>query len=471
MVSRWLARAERAAVERAAREHTPVVSPFDWRACLAAAVVGLVSGGLAVLFRSALAGTERIHDTVASALGAHGALGWIGLVALAAAMGALGRLLVDRFAPETAGSGIPGVEARLGVEQPMRWRRILPVKFAGGIAALGTGMSLGREGPTVQMGAAIGEAIGEWTRREPRLRKALVAAGAGAGLTGAFDAPIAGFLFVIEELRWEISALTYTTGLIATLSAQLVIQTIIGPAPLFGKMELPLLSVAGFVAAAACGLLCGLVGVLYNRSILLALDSYGRWRSVPTWVHGALAGAIAVAIGYFVPGAIFGGDPIAGSLTRGDVAEIVHTQTAGSPYGHLPALAPWLVLLVIAAAKLFVTAASYGSGVVGGLFAPQLVIGATVGTMVAVLVEPWMPGATLAVPLAGAGAIAVFAASVRVPVTGVVLMLEMTGDAGQALPWAIAAALGFLVATALGNEPIYEALGKRASGSVPEHDR
>jgi len=463
---------ESAAAREARARHTPIASPLDPRACLAAACVGLASGLMAVAFRTSLRFAEGSHERVAALLDGYGAPGWIALVGLAAAMGALARLLVARVAPETAGSGIPGVEARLGVDEPMRWRRILPVKFFGGLAALVTGMSLGREGPTVQMGAAIGEGVGEIGVKRTSvpsklLRKALVAAGAGAGLTGAFDAPIAGFLFVIEELRWEISPLTYTTALVATLCAQIVIEALIGPDPLFGRHDSPTLPASGFLAAAVCGLVCGVAGVVYNRCVLTALDVYDRWRSVPVWAHGAIAAALAIVVGYWLPGATFGGDPIAGALSRGAIDDIVRAQTIGSPYGHLPPLAPAYVLALLVVGKLFLTSASYGCGVVGGLFAPQLVIGATLGALVALAAGVWMPGVPLAAPLAGAGAVAVFTASVRVPATGLVLIVEMTGAANQAFPWAVAAIVAFLVATGLRNQPIYEALLDRAAAGEP----
>ncbi|MFM7142629.1 MAG: chloride channel protein, partial [Alphaproteobacteria bacterium] len=198
------------------RRQTPVYGPhlperLDLAACTAALAIGLATGVVVALYRLALTAAIRLHGLAWTELPALCAAGWALLVAATAATGAVARLVVIRLSPESAGSGIPDVEARLQGDRPLGWRRLLPAKFAGGLLAIGTGMSLGREGPSVQIGAALGEAVADRAASDERTRRALVAAGAGAGLTGAFDAPIAGVLFVLEELRCELVPLTYVT--------------------------------------------------------------------------------------------------------------------------------------------------------------------------------------------------------------------------------------------------------------------
>ncbi len=429
---------------------------LDLRACLAATVLGVLTGAVAVLYRQALDGAIRLHDGARANLAMHGVAGWLGLLALTAAVGALARLLVERFSPESAGSGIPSVEARLQDGSRLRWPRILPVKFAGGLLALATGMSLGREGPTVQIGAALGEAVSGRGARDARTRAALVAAGAGAGLAGAFGAPIAGLLFVLEELRFALVPLTYATALLACLACQLVVRTFLGSAPILGAIDPAPLGGVGLALAAGCGVVCGLVGVLYNAAILAALDLADALSAVPGWVRAALGACCAIPVAAFVPDALFGNENVVGRL--------LHDTTAPGP-DAITALA------FLAAAKIAFTATSYATGVVGGLFAPQLVIGAALGAMLGKLAAPLLPGVPLATILAAAGAAAIFTASVRVPLTGIVLLLEMTGANRQIFALAIAAAAAYLVATALRSLPIYEALGARAVRSVGATER
>ena len=200
----------------------------------------------------------------------------------------------------------------------------------------------------------------------------------------------------------------------------------------------------------------GLVGVLYNAAILAALDLADALSAVPGWVRAALGACCAIPVAAFVPDALFGNENVVGRL--------LHDTTAPGP----DAIA---ALAFLAAAKIAFTATSYATGVVGGLFAPQLVIGAALGAMLGKLAAPLLPGVPLATILAAAGAAAIFTASVRVPLTGIVLLLEMTGANRQIFALAIAAAAAYLVATALRSLPIYEALGARAVRSVGATER
>ena len=172
-----------------------------------AIVVGAVTGLVAVAFAELLEASQRLR---ASIIGAGGLTGFVGSIALAAAGGAIAVTLVRAFAPETSGSGIPHLKAVLHHLRPMRWLRVLLVKFAGGIAAIGGGLTLGREGPTVQMGGAIGQMVGGWFPCTPREKQSLVAAGAGAGLAAAFNAPLSGLVFVLEELQRDFAPTVFT---------------------------------------------------------------------------------------------------------------------------------------------------------------------------------------------------------------------------------------------------------------------
>src|SRR5262249_39078399 len=182
--------------------------------------------------------------------------GWLGLAAVFAFGAGLASWLTVRFAPEAAGSGIPHVEETLVQGGRLRWKRLLPIKFVAGALALAAGLSLGGEGPTVHLGAALASALEGRLGAAPR--RALLAAGAAAGLTAAFSAPIAGAVFVLEELRVAPNLLMISTGLPAVLASYLVITAMLGSQPMFAmpavaapsRDPLPLFVVLGLGAGA-----------------------------------------------------------------------------------------------------------------------------------------------------------------------------------------------------------------------------
>src|SRR5262249_7414931 len=155
-------------------------------------------------------------------------------------------------------------------------KRVLPVKFAGGALAICAGLSLGREGPTVQMGAAVGQAVGQTLRVPPRSRQTLIAAGAGARLAAAFHGPLAGLGFVLEELQRDFSPHIFGTALVAAVTADVVTRTVSGQTPSFHVTGYPVPPLPALPIFALLGLIAGLAGVLYNRSLLGSLNLFGR---------------------------------------------------------------------------------------------------------------------------------------------------------------------------------------------------
>jgi CIC family chloride channel protein len=180
-----------------------------------ALIVGLVAGLIASAFRVALQFLER--GNLALLGGMAPAIRWVVGGGLGAIGGALSVWLVRRFAPEAAGSGIPHLKAVVLGERTLNWRRLLPVKFFAGVAGIGGGLALGREGPTIQMGGATGLMVSEWFRVKSGEgeRKALISAGAGAGLAAAFNAPLAGVMFVLEELQGNFTPVVFVAAFMA----------------------------------------------------------------------------------------------------------------------------------------------------------------------------------------------------------------------------------------------------------------
>jgi CIC family chloride channel protein len=355
----------------------------------------------------------------------------------------LARWLVRRFAPEAAGSGVQEIEGMLLGWRRLRWQRILPVKFVGGTLALGTGLVLGREGPTIHMGGAASLGLARAVRSSPSETMALIAAGAGAGLAAAFNAPIAGVLFVIEEMRREApyNFQGYHAVLIACVAAVFVTQGISGVGP---ELRLPMVAppLHHYPLFLVLGVLLGAFGAVFNRMIMLSLDFFSAWSTRAGW---SLVLTIAVGITvllFLLPAGAGGGEQIVQSLQ-------------GQMLG-LDALA--LLLLV----RLAATLASYAAGTPGGVFAPILGLATVAGLGFVEVARHLAPGLELEPSAFIAAAMAaLFTGSVRAPLVGVVLVAELTDGYPALLAITLATAMASLTAAALGGRPLYEMLLER----------
>lgn len=406
-----------------------------------AIVVGVVAGVIASAFRLSLDHAEEFREVFISRFPK-----WIGLgiaVSGGAVAGALGLWIVRRFAPEAAGSGIPHLKAVLLGETKMRWKRLLPVKFIAGVISIGGGLTLGREGPTVQMGGAAGLMTAGWFRVKTGFgeKRALMSAGAGAGLAAAFNAPLAGVIFVLEELQGNFTPVVFVAAFLASVSADIVGRLLAGDAPVFHLREIPVMQLQELPLALLLGVVAGFGGILFNKGLLGSLNLFEKVTSSP-WIPGAIAGALAGYAGWLIPGLAGGGGRLADHAIAGSFA-----------MGILPVLLIWRFVL---------TMVSYGSGSAGGIFAPMLVIGALAGLLFGQVTENFFP-MLLAHPetfaLLGMGAL--FTAVVRAPLTGIVLMVEMTGQYEFMLPLLVCCLSAYGVTEWLGAPAIYEALRHR----------
>jgi CIC family chloride channel protein len=412
-----------------------------------ALVVGLVAGLLGTAFRVALATAEgeRIAFLSKFATGTRIPIA----IALGAFGGAIALWLVRRFAPDAGGSGIPQLKGFVLGQCGIEWRRLLPVKFFAGLLGIGGGLALGREGPTLQMGGATGLMVSEWFRVKPGEgeRKALIAAGAGAGLAAAFNAPLAGVMFVLEELAGSFTPVVLVAAFLASVTADVVGRVLTGEMPVFQLHDMPAPNVRALPAALVLGVACGLGGVIFNRTLLKSLDLYARLRW-PAWAIGALAGAVAGLASGIYPGVAGGGGFLAESALTGAIA------------------LQWLPLLL--ATRFFLTMESYGTGAAGGIFAPLLVLGALGGLGFGHLVHSALPSwAAQPEAFAVIGMGGLLTAIVRAPLTGIVLMIELTGKYDFMLPLLACCLVAYGVAEGLGDTPIYEALRERARRTAP----
>lgn len=405
-----------------------------------AALVGLCAGLIAILFRGALAGADTLRNSMFAKAHEQPIWGWIFPMLFSATGATISLILVRRYAPETKGSGIPFLEAVLQRLRELNWSRVLPIKFFGGILAVGSGLALGREGPTVQMGGAVGAAIADGLKVSPRERLTLIAAGSGAGLAAAFNAPLSGLVFVLEEVQRDFHPIVFGTAFLAAAVADVVARVGADPFPVFSIPKYVAPSVETLPAFTILGVVAGLLGVLFNRSLIASLNFYGRMKNKSLAV--AVTGALIGLIGWVSPIAIGNGHPL---------AELTLTNKI-----VLTAIPAWFVI------RFLLTVTSYGTGVPGGIFAPLLVLGALIGLAVgkvAVIVVP-SAGVSPAV-FAVVGMAAYFTAIVRAPLTGVVLIIEMTGNYEQMLPLLISCFFAYAVAEYLKDLPIYEVLLER----------
>jgi chloride channel protein, CIC family len=409
-----------------------------------ALVVGLVAGLIASAFRKALQFCELgrirwIEDLPR----------WEGL-AFAVGVGAIGSgaglWLVRRFAPETSGSGIPDLKDVVSGKKELRWKKVIPVKFFAGVLGIGGGLTLGREGPTVQMGGATGLMVSTWFRvkQGEGERKALISAGAAAGLAAAFNAPLAAMIFVLEELSGSFTPVLFVASFLAAVSADVVCRVVTGETPVFALKGAPVPSLHELPVAALIGLVAGLGGVAFNKCLLASLDLFERLRSWPPFAVGGCVGVFAGLAAWIYPGISGSGALLTDRAMSGEIA------------------LKWTLVLLVA--RFLLTMVSYGCGAAGGIFAPLLVLGSLGGLAIGAGLHEIMPSMavypeTFAVISMGA----LFTATVRAPLTGIVLMIELTGKYDFMLPLLVGCFAAYGVAEGLGDMPIYEALRERAS--------
>ena len=407
-----------------------------------AALVGLASGLVASIFRVVLAQGDILRNNLIEWAHQFPWFGWIFPILFGMAGAVLSVFLVRKFAPETSGSGIPHLEAVLHRLRSLDWRRVLPVKFISGALAIGGGLALGREGPTVQMGGAIGDAISRWLKVLPRERRTLISAGAGAGLAAAFNAPLAGVLFVVEEVQRDFHPYVFGAAFLAAVIADIVSRLISGAYPVFSIPNYSTPPTESLPIFAILGILAGLLGVAFNKGLLGTMNLFARVRGWWKLATAAFVGGWIGLIGWFSPELIGGGHAMSDSALTG-------TMTLQ--------IIPLMFIL-----RFLLTTSSYATGAAGGIFAPLLAIGSILGLGIGQVAHLLFPTAVpVAAVFAVVGMAAYFTAIVRAPLTGIILIVEMTGDYQQMLPLLVACFFSYAVAELMNDLPVYEALLER----------
>ena len=410
-----------------------------------ACAIGLVSGLAAVFLKQSIGwiGTWRVSASYALPA-------WFILPAIGLIGGCFSGWLIERYAPEASGSGIPQVKAVLANVGIALDLRVAIVKILSVIAALGAGLNLGRQGPTVQVGAALAAQLSQWIPTSPECRRQLIAAGAAAGLAAGFNAPIAGVLFVVEEFLQDFSGLTLGTAILASFVGAVVSRLLGGQGLSLNNaiVDQVTVSLQDVPFLLILGLLAGLLGALFSRGIFVSLNFYRRvMRLGLPWKIG-LAGLVSGLIIMLLPEEFR------------DSSELQITLSTGNT--------PWQMTLLIFVVKFGLALIAYGAGTPGGLFAPSLLLGAALGDLVgtsAHMLEDWV-GMPLGVPvgisptttyaLAGMGAF--FSAVTRGPITAIVIVFEIRGDFNLVLPLMVGSVIAYLISDRIASGSIYTRL-------------
>lgn len=401
-----------------------------------AILVGLISGMLVVGFKVSI---NSLFLTIQKFLSAFPTWQKALIFPLITTLGGLiSGILVYKFAPETKGSGIPYVKMTMARMGNMTRIRSIVVKFFAGVAGIGTGLSLGREGPSVQLGAGAGALVGRLFKMSGTNQDKLIAAGAGSAIGATFNAPIAGTIFVLEELVQKFTPALLFPVLVATVSAASLARHFLGSNPSF---DLPKLqggiTLENIPVCIILGIVAGLLGVLFSKIIFFNNKLFDKMSKIPNYFKPAIAGLAVGLIGLVIPYVLGSGNFSVDLLLQ-------HKFSLG-------------LVLIIFIAKFFVTPFCFGSGAAGGIFLPMLMLGSFLGYIVSTVCN-FFGFHTDPIVIAILGMGAFLSAVARTPITAVVMVFEMTGGYSHILPIMLSAAIADLVAEKLNQKPIYASL-------------
>ncbi|WP_324028112.1 H(+)/Cl(-) exchange transporter ClcA [Maribacter sp. BPC-D8] len=410
---------------------------------LYALLVGLVTGLLSSLFRLLLIRLTTLR-TISKMVGIDQyGLDWIFPIIFTFIGVWFSVFLVKKYAPETAGSGIQEIEGALDGFRPIRWRKVLPVKFIASLFSLSSGLLLGREGPTVQIGANVGKMTEDIFKQPAEEDNPLISTGAAAGLASAFNAPFAGIIFVIEEMNGHFKFNFYSLAalMIGAGSADLVVRLLVGSGPVLKTTIFTFNELSGIWLFVLFGLILSVVGLAFNKLLIISLDFFKKLK-----VNFVI---IALVIALVITGVgLFSEDMIGSGYS-----------TITNVYRNSFTLKFLLVLFVV---RFALSIVSYGSGVPGGIFTPLITLGVISGMLFGGLAQYFFPDLVTDPAIFGvAGMAGIFASTIRAPLTGLALSVEMTANYELILPLIFTAVTASVCTTILGNGPIYSILLKR----------
>ncbi len=344
--------------------------------------------------------------------------------------------------PLIGGSGIPQIKGLFLNKLNMDWLKIISYKFIGGVLCIGAGLSLGREGPSIQLGASAGLGFRKLFKRMKIEEKYLVTSGASAGLAAAFNAPLSGTIFALEELHKSFSPLILLAAMSAAVTADFISKSFFGLYPVLNFENIIPLKLNNYSLLIVLGIIVGVLGVVFNFFIVKVLDAYDRQKYLPKRFQLIIPFIMAGLFSLILPQILGGGHELIVSLSENAL--------------------PVTTLFILLFGKFLFTMICFGSGAPGGIFLPLLSIGAIIGAIYGTSVvnifhlNPEYINNFIILAMAG-----YFTAIVKAPITGSILITEMTGSFNHLLSLTIVSIVAYVVSDLLHSEPIYETLLER----------
>ena len=405
--------------------------------------VGVFAGLISVLYRFLLSVAEtqlyKILDCIKE-----NPIKIIIWLAVLAAIGA-GVALICKWEPMAGGSGIPQVNGEIKGHFSPSWWRVILGKLIGGTASVFCGLSLGREGPSVQLGGMAGKGIAKITKADKTTELRMISCGAGAGMAAAFNAPLAGIIFVLEEIHHTFDKSILCMGIVATVTADFTSKLFFGQSTVFNydTVNFPL---RYYWLLILMGIVLGISGVLYNIIMLKTQDLYKKLAKIPNLIKLPVIFLLSGIAGLLMPEILCGGH---------SMVELLMAEKPGL-----------FAMFIFVTAKFLFGAVCFASGAPGGTLYPLCILGTYLGAMFGtVSINTLGLGNEFWEEFAVLGMAGIFAAIVRAPITGIVLVFELTGNMQNLLPIAVVSLISYALANLIGVSPMYEALLERMVNS------
>ncbi|MGB9839054.1 chloride channel protein [Thermovenabulum sp.] len=403
-------------------------------------LTGILSGLLVILYRVAIEMADKMRGKFYFNLLKSNIFSGIFLMIFIA-------ILISLFLkiePLISGSGIPQVRGLILRQIDQNWLKIIFLKFIGGVISIFAGLSLGREGPSIHLGASIGQGISSIYKNKSNKieEKYLITAGASAGLAAAFNAPLAGVIFSLEEIHKNFSPVVLLSSMASAIAADFISKKFFGLKPVFHFNDITPLQLNYYFLLIIFGIILGFFGFLFNISLIKSLNSYSNLKKLPPFIKLLIPITCSALLLFIIPQVLGGGHLLIESIIEDNIS------------------LNFLVLLLIS--KFLFTMISYGSGAPGGIFLPLLAIGSIAGAIYAkILILYFGLNEIYLKNFVILGMAGYFTAIVRAPITGSILITEMTGSFSHLLALIIVSITSYVTAELLGSKPIYEQLLER----------
>lgn len=407
------------------------------------AVVGVIAGFITIVYRLLISKTEWAMKSFISFFSKSplGIVCWFAVLAVITFI--VGKII--KWEPDISGSGIPQVEAEITGHLDQKWWRVILAKIAGGALCILAGLSLGREGPSIQLGGMAGKGYARLTKKTHYEEKYIITCGASAGLSAAFNAPLAGVMFALEEVHKHFSVSVLLSAMSASIIADFMSAKIFGLSPVFSFTVAGNIPLKYYGLLVFLGVLLGLFGALYNKSIPFLQGLFDKMKKLPPQYRVAVPIFMAGIFAFTLPQLLGSGHYM---------IELLHEGTL--------VFKSVLLLLML---KFVFSTVSFTSSAPGGIFFPLLVLGAYLGCAYGLFsiklfgIDEALLNNFIILAMAG-----FFAAVVRAPLTGIILLCEMTGTFSQFLSVSVVAMCAYITVEVLKVEPVYDQLLKRMLG-------